>query len=52
MPGLRGVEVVAVALLDFLLSSGSYLVHPEEGSAHSAALPHQRLEGSECGRPS
>jgi len=30
--GPRGVVVVAVALLDFLLGSGSLFVHPEEGS--------------------
>ena len=29
MPGLRGVVVVAVALLDFLLRSGSLPVLPE-----------------------
>ena len=40
MPGLRGVEVVAVALLlDSLLGSDSLLVHPGEGSVHSAAFP-------------
>ena len=53
MPGPREVVVVvAVALLDFLLGSGLLLVHPGEGSVHSVALTHQRLEGSECGRPS
>ena len=53
VPGPREVVVVvAVALLDFLLGSGSLLVHPGEGSVHPAALPYQRLEGSECGRPS
>ena len=35
VPGPRGVEVVAVALLlDSLLSSGSLPVHPGEGSVH------------------
>ena len=52
MPGLRGVVVVAVALLDFPHCSGSLPILPEEDSAHQAVLLHQRLQGSGCGKPS
>jgi hypothetical protein len=52
VPALRGVGVVVVALLlGFLLGSGLLLVLLVEDFALQAALRHQRLQGSGCGRP-